>query len=265
MATIEEILGKCSVEELRYAAEGNSVSRRGTKAELVSRLASGVPLKKALEGMSKDQIQEILAKYEKPRSGNKDELTRRVVALVRPARKQPAQQTGTKEEARPETKKVDHEKGAEFEKRVAAWARRRLKGRHVPTTKWFRGATVQIPHQVDVHIQIPKKWALGDTSDVWIECKAMEGSVKRQHIYKLLDSAKDAYRAHERGMENLYCNGLMFVSMSRFDTDALNVANEYDVLCVQYEEGKYQDKNSPKNWLGNPKWLQQARNEAHNE
>jgi len=264
MVTVEEILGKCLVEELRIAAQENGVSDKGTKAQLVSRLSS-VPLKKTLACVSNKRVQAILAKYQRPTSGNWDELIRRVLSLVKPAKMQPAQQTGTKEEARSETKKVDYEKGAKFENRVAAWARRRLKGRHVATTKLFRGAAVQRPHQVDVHIQIPKKWALGNTSDVWIECKDMKASIKRQDINKLVGNAKDAYRASERGMECFYFNGLMFVSTSRFDSDALNIANEYDVLCVQYEEGKYQYKNNPKNWLGNPKWLQQARNEARNE
>lgn len=262
MATIEEILGKCSVVELRDAADGNGVSRKGAKAELVSRLASSVPLKKALEYMSKDQIQEVLAKYERPRSGNKDELIGRVLALVRAPRKETQKQEAVRKVRQPvderlpvQVKETTHSKGAKFEDQVARWARKRF-GTEFAERCFARGNIGHYPHQVDVHVRIPRSF--GRTHDIWIECKDMQSSVKRTDVSKLVGDAKQVYKAHAKGIEKFYFNGLMFVSTSSFDSDALQYANDDDVLCVQFDGRGYKEMNKPENWLGKPKWLREV-------
>lgn len=265
MATIEEILGECSVVELRDAADGNGVSRKGAKAELVSRLASSVPLKKALECMSKDQVQEVLAKYEKSRSGNKDELVRRVVALVKPVRQKTQKQEAVRQTRQPmgkglpvEERETAYSKGRDFEDQVAKWAKRRFRTAYA-IPGHVRGGTSVRGHQVDVHVRIERKRLFGkDIDDIWIECKNMKASVKRTHIEKLVNAAQDVCRAAEKGGQDYYFNGLIVVSKSRFDIDALNYADMYGVLCVQVDAKGYAQVNKPEDWLRQPKWLKQV-------
>ena len=259
MATIEEILGKCSVEELRYAAEENKILGKGAKAELVSRLSSTVPPKKVLECVSNKELQAILGRYQLPTSGTKSELVKRVLSIAKPFKAKVVQQAKPPltKALRAEAKETTHEKGQRFEDQVAAWARRKFKTDFAQSAL-ARGAAVQRPHQVDIHVQ-KKAGLFGGADDIWIECKHMKSTVKRTHISKLVNDAKDVYEAFEKGGEKLYYNGLMFVSTSEFDIDALNYANEYDVLCVHFDGKAYKEQNSPKNWLGRPKWLEQVK------
>ena len=257
MATIEEIIGKCSVEELRFAAYDNMVSDKGTKAELVSRLSSSVSPKKVLESITNKQLQAILSKYQKPTSGNKDELVKRILPLIKTAKRGSVQRAkaSVRTEIQAEGKKADYEKGRKFEDQVAAWARKRFKADFAKPA-WVRGAVGVRPHQVDVHVR--KKRGLHDYNDIWIECKNVKETIKRTHIYKLVNDAQMVYKACDKGVEAFYFNGLMFVSTSKFDIDALNYANEYGVLCVYFDGKTYKQQNEPRNWLAKPRWLQQV-------
>lgn len=259
MASIEEILGKCSVEELRYAAEENKLPSKGTKAQLVSRLSSTVSPKKVLECVSNKELQAILGSYQFPTSGTKTELVKRVLSIAKASKAKVVQQAKPppRKALQAEAKETTYEKGQRFEDQVAAWARRKFKT-DFAKSELARGAAVQRPHQVDVHVQ-KKVRLFGSADDIWIECKAIKGSVKRTHISKLVDDAQDVYKAFQKGGEKFYYNGLMFVSTSKFDIDALNYANEYDVLCVHFDGKAYKEQNSPKNWLGRPKWLEQVK------
>lgn len=253
MATIEEIIGKCYVEELRFAARDNRVSDKGTRAELVSRLSSSVPPKRILESLTNDQLQLILSKYQKPTSGNKRELVKRILPLIKTAKRVSVQRAkaSVKTQTQAKGKKADYEKGRRFEDQVAAWAKRTFKT-DFAKPDWVRGAVGVRPHQVDVHVQ--KKRGL-NYDDIWIECKDMKETIKRTHIYKLVNDAQMVYKAFRKDVENFYFNGLMVVSTSKFDIDALNYANEYGVLCVYFDGKTYKRQNEPRNWLRNPKWL----------
>ena len=129
MATIEEIIGKCYVEELKFAARDNGVSDKGTRAELVSRLSSRVPFRKALESLTNDQLQLILSKYHKPTSGNKHELVKRILPLIKTAKRVSVQRAkaSVKTQTQAKGKKADYEKGRGFEDQVAAWAKKRFR------------------------------------------------------------------------------------------------------------------------------------------
>jgi hypothetical protein len=256
MATIEEIIGKCSVEELKFAAYDNGVSDKGTKAELVSRLTSSVQPRKILESITNEQLQAILAKYQKPISGNKHELVKRILPLIKTVKRGSVQRAkaSVRKEAKAEGKKADYEKGRRFEDQVAAWAKRTFKT-DFAKPDWVRGAVGVRPHQVDVHVR--KKRGL-NYDDIWIECKDMKETIKRTHIYKLVNDAQMVYKAFRKNVENFYFNGLMVVSKSKFDIDALNYANEYGVLCVYFDGKTYKQQNEPRNWRGESRWLRQV-------
>jgi hypothetical protein len=258
MATIEEIIGKCSVEELRFAAYDNGVSDKGTKAGLVSRLSSRVPPRKVLNSITNEQLQAILSKYRKPTSGNKHELVKRILPLIKTAKRGSVHRAkaSVKTQTQAKGKKADYEKGRRFEEQVAAWARRQYKP-DFAKPDWVRGAVGVRPHQVDVHVRKMKRGRL-DCDDIWIECKNLKETIKRTHIYKLVNDAQMVYKAFRKGVERFYFNGLMVVSTSRFDIDALNYADEYGVLCVCFDGKTYKKQNEPRNWLSKPRWLQQV-------
>jgi hypothetical protein len=255
MATIEEILGKCSVEELRFAAHDNGVADKGRKAELVSRLSSGVPPSRVLNSITNEQLQTILAKYQKPTSGNKHELVKRILPLIKTAKRGSVHRAkaSVKTQIQAKGKKADYEKGRGFEDQVAAWARRRFNA-DFAKPDWVRGAVGVRPHQVDVHVRKTKRGG-HDCNDIWIECKNVKGTIKRTHIYKLVNDAQMVYKAWKKRVEDYYFDGLMVVSTSKFDIDARNYANEYGVLCVYFDGKTYKQQNEPGNWLRNPKWL----------
>lgn len=256
MATTEEIIGKCYVEELKFAARDNGVSDKGTRAELVSRLSSSVPPKRVLESLTNDQLQLILSKYQKPTSGNKRELVKRILPLIKTAKRVSVQRAkaSVKTQTQAKGKKADYEKGRGFEEQVAAWARKRF-NTDFARPDLVRGAVGVRPHQVDVHVRKPKRG--GDECDIWIECKNLKGTVKRTHISKLVNDAQMVYRAWKKRIERYYFDGLMFVSASKFDIDALNYADEYGVSCVCFDGKTYKQQNEPGNWLGKPRWLRQ--------
>lgn len=263
MATIEEILNKCSVDELKFAAMENKLSANGKKDELVSRLALSVPAKKALNGISHKQLQLILGKYGLPKSGTKGEMISRLLSSKSLPKQKYIRAVERPERlaSKAEGKVTAHKKGHDFEKQVAAWARRKFKG-STEVDKNAKGLVGVRPHNVDVKLQIIKKGLFSsDTDDIWIECKCKEekNSVKRTEILKLIHDAQDVYKyAKSSNVNVIFYNGLMFVSNVRFDEDALNYANEFDVLCVQYESGKFVFKNNPEDWLGRPHWLEQV-------
>jgi len=257
MATIEEILGKCYVEELKSAARHNGVSDKGTRAELVSRLSSRVPPRKVLESLTNYQLQLILSKCQRPTSGNKRELVKRILPLIKTAKSVSVQRAkaSVKTQTQAKGKKADYEKGRGFEDQVAAWARKRF-NTDFAKPDLVRGAVGVRPHQVDVHVRKTKRG--GDHHDIWIECKNLKGTIKRTHISKLVDDARMVYRARKKGIERYYFDGLMFISASEFDIDARNYANEHGVLCLYFDGKTYKQQNEPGNWLGKPRWLRQV-------
>jgi len=257
MATIEEIIGKCYVEELRFAASDNGLSDKGTRAELVSRLSSSVPPKKVFESLTNEQLQLILSKYQKPTSGNKRELMNRILPLIKSAKRVSVQRAkaSVRTQTQAKGKKADYEKGRGFEDQVAAWAKKRFRA-DFAKPDLVRGAVGLRPHQVDVHVRKTKRGG-HYCNDIWIEYKNIKGTIKRTNIYKLVNDAQMVYKAWKKRVEDFYFDGLMVVSASKFDIDALNYANEYGVLCIYFDGRTYKQQNEPGNWLGKPRWLRQ--------
>ena len=257
MASIEEILNKCPVEELKFAAEENKLSASGKKDELVSRLASSVSAKKALNGISHKRLQLILGKYGLPKGGTKGEMINRLLSPKRlPKQKSASVSKGPEHVS-------SNKKGHDFEKQVAAWAKKKYKC-DIWIDQNAKGLIATRPHNVDVQLRIRKEgWIFSGYDDIWIECKFKSGnsSVKRDEVIKLINAAQDVSRyADKVASPDLYCNGLMFASNVRFDEDAINYANKFDVLCVQYESGQFVFKNNPEDWPKEPYWLEQVRN-----
>ncbi|PKP58127.1 MAG: hypothetical protein CVT88_07860 [Candidatus Altiarchaeales archaeon HGW-Altiarchaeales-1] len=154
-----------------------------------------------------------------------------------------------KEKIKAENKKILEEKlqsketkGHTFEKEVVApWAKKYFKG-YVETNIFKNGLSVKRPYEVDVHVTSRKKGIRGillkDTNDIWIECKNRESSIKRTDIMKLVSAAEDVEAAFEEGREDFYLEKLVFVSVSKYDSDALSYAEEKNVACFQYKNEK---------------------------
>ena len=115
---------------------------------------------------------------------------------------------------------------------------------------------VKRPYEVDVWVQIPGGF-LRSRKDLWIECKDRRESIKRRDIADLINKAKDVYQAVEAGREEFYCDELLFVSTSSFDSDALALADYQGVACLFYDGKRFLLENKWK-W-GEHKWLRDVK------
>ena len=116
-----------------------------------------------------------------------------------------------------------YEKGVKFESRVARWLKSQF-GYEVKKRELMRGTVAKRPYEVDIH-------ASYDDVDVWVECKAYK--IKRAHVTKLVESARDVRDAVEDEIEKWYPDMLILVSNKGFDVDAIGMANKYSIYCVK--------------------------------
>ncbi len=260
MAEFEEILHKCSVEELRFAAESNKLPRTGSKGDLVSRLVSRLTPKKILQSLSNKQLQVILDRYKLPKSGRKDELIGRILSSLKPPKRGivRAPDVSVRAVQRVEEKETAYKKGHNFEKQVAAWANKKLKPTSVTTNFLANGLSVKRPYEIDVHVCFKGKGLFAQQCDVWIECKDRKSRIKRVDISKLVSSAEDVFLTAKAGREKLYFDRLVFASKSEFDSDAVGYADQTGVLCLHFDGKKFIEINTP-DFDRDPSWLERAR------
>lgn len=124
--------------------------------------------------------------------------------------------------------KKAYESGLNLEKRVARWLKSQFDWTSVKTRELMRGKISKRPYEVDIHAQ-KKGW--GGQNDLWVESKAYR--IKRTHVTKLVESARDVKDAVEDEIEEWYPDMLMLVSNKGFDVDAIGMANKYDIYCVK--------------------------------
>ena len=143
-----------------------------------------------------------------------------------------------------------YQKGRDFEEKVAEWLKKSY-GFDCQTRDWVRASSTQRGYDVDVHAwkttgytlpmkQIPRLMVKGEAElqeervDVWVECKAYK--VKHRHIRDLISKVKDLKESCAKGVSEWCPDILMVVSNYGFDIDALGLANEYRVYCVEFGE-----------------------------
>ncbi|NOX71595.1 MAG: hypothetical protein GXO64_02760 [Candidatus Micrarchaeota archaeon] len=138
-------------------------------------------------------------------------------------------------------------KGHIFEKKIVApWAKRYFKADSVKTNDLAIGFPVKRPHEIDVHITIKKSF--GKKLHILVECKNRKSSIKRRDISNLIKTSESVLEAFENKKEDFYFEREMFVSTSKYDSDALLLAEEYDIACFQFINGKMKLINSV-SWL----------------
>jgi len=160
--------------------------------------------------------------------------------------------------ARRNHRTTNQAQGRRFEEQVARWVKIAFNESHpeVELNKYATGLTVNRPYQIDVCVHVKGRGLFGRDLYMWVECKWSEkASVKRIDIMKLVASAQDVYRAANAGRNPIYYDGLMVVSNQTFDDDALNYANQEEVLCVMFDGKRYKPQTDSENWIGNPRWL----------
>jgi len=129
-----------------------------------------------------------------------------------------------------------YEKGTKLESRVASWLQSQF-GYKCIKRELARGLITKRPYEVDIHAS--KKVFLGfGGRDVWAESKAYK--IKRTHVTKLVESARDVRDAHEEEIEDWHPNMLMLVSNKGFDVDAIGMADKYRIYCVKAGERSFQ-------------------------
>jgi hypothetical protein len=69
-------------------------------------------------------------------------------------------------------------------------------------------------------------WA-NSNHHVWVECKDLKSTIKRDHILKVVDACKDVKRFDGKWKPN----EIWFASSSEYDVDALNYARHEGVRC----------------------------------
>lgn len=122
-----------------------------------------------------------------------------------------------------------YEKGVDLEKRVASWLKRQF-GYKCKKRDLARGKISKRPYEVDIHGVKEELFGL-ITTHLWVESKAYK--IKRMHVTKLVESARDVKDAHENDIEKWHPSMLMLVSNKGFDIDALGMANKYRIYCVK--------------------------------
>ena len=139
------------------------------------------------------------------------------------------------------------QKGHGFEKKVATWAKRFFKASEVKTNVNFKGKTAVRPYEIDVWLK-RKGGILYKDTILFIECKDRAATIKRVDITKFLASTKDVKEAISADLifgtsDEGYWNGLVFVSTSIFDVDALSFAKKNKIGCYYYDGKKYIEEN----------------------
>lgn len=136
-----------------------------------------------------------------------------------------------------------HEKGVQFEKRVARWLKQKF-GYNCERRVLVRGQIAKRPYEVDIHAwreervisQFGKPFI--DRTDVWVECKTYK--VRRSHVSQLLEYARDVeYAADILKIAEWSPDILMLVSNVGFDIDSIRFANEFSIYCVKIGKRRY--------------------------
>jgi len=161
-------------------------------------------------------------------------LKKFIISQRKKSRKKSAKKKVERETALKEDKT---RKGSLFEKKVASWLKKKYKGKS-NLNVLMNGKVAVRAYEIDIHFE--KKFRLGQ-QDVCVECKNRGSSIKRTDIHKLITTVEDINKARSGG--SWYFDKMLFVSMSKFDTDALAVAKEKRVGCVLYEDGKFKILN----------------------
>ena len=141
-------------------------------------------------------------------------------------------------------KSRDRLKGREFEKIVAKWAKSYFNADMVKLNHLRRGYRTKRPYEIDVWVH-KERGILSDEFNIWIECKNVKGSIKRDTVMKLVSKMKDVNDAVEEGLskEGRTFDYGVIVTTSRFDIDALEWATDYDIACFRYENGRFIKEN----------------------
>ena len=142
-------------------------------------------------------------------------------------------------------------KGRDFETRAASWIKRgglnRLFGGQVRTLAvepnlLVNGNSSNRPYEVDVSWSLEARGSLlprWTARRLWIECKHLSRSIRRNDISVLEVNATDVVSANMAGKESTVFDGWVFVSSSRFDEDALARASTHNILCVQATDSSF--------------------------
>jgi hypothetical protein len=123
-----------------------------------------------------------------------------------------------------------YETGVNLENRVAKWLTSQF-GYNCVKRDLARGKISKRPYEVDIHGIKEELFGVFKTH-LWVECKAY--TVKRAHITKLVESArdvKDLYEEHD-DIQKWSPSMLMLASNHGFDVDAFGLANKYKIYCV---------------------------------
>jgi len=120
-----------------------------------------------------------------------------------------------------------YETGKKLEDRLAGWLRKQ--GYTCHKRVLARGKVAARPYEVDVYATK----GLIFKHHIWVECKAY--TVKRSHVTKLVESARDVKDLNEEhsDVQTWAPNMLMLVSDKGFDTDAIGLADKYMIYCVK--------------------------------
>lgn len=86
------------------------------------------------------------------------------------------------------------------------------------------------PYEVDIH-GIKQEWLGLIKTHLWVESKAYK--IKRTHVTKLVESARDVNDAYNDDIEKWSPKMLMLVSNKGFDVDAIGMADKYHIYCVK--------------------------------
>ncbi|MFO8010520.1 MAG: hypothetical protein R6U89_06885 [Dehalococcoidia bacterium] len=146
--------------------------------------------------------------------------------------------------------------GEAFKQNAANWAKRHLGAKNVDIYTLANGLVVSSPYEVDVWAQFEGEGAQADL-DVWIECRDTSDPVKKTDIMKLVQKVTDVFHASHAGKQDFWFDRLILISNSSFNHDALELAQQMGVACVNYDGTNYTFATKG-NWKLKPNWLKDA-------
>lgn len=221
MPSKEKLLSLLNARQLRQLAKDSNV-------KLIIKEESGFIRKtvKTRKARTLEEIRDILLSSRK--------ITKHNLRLAIARKKPEPIIKNPKIEKTSSKKGRDRMKGHEFEDRAARWAKRYFNAEEVETRVLRRGYTQKRTYEIDIRVDD------GD-DNIWIECKNLKQTVKRDFIDKYVRRFNDVNKAYGKGLsqEDYDFGYLAIVSTTKFDIGAIGKANEDDVACFYYDGKKF--------------------------
>ena len=146
--------------------------------------------------------------------------------------------------------------GSSLENRVVEWAERHLGAKSTSIGYLANGLTAKRRYNVDVWAHL-KGDPFRPDLDLWIDCREENRPVTNKDVSEFVKKATDVFLAAHTDKQDFWFDRLMFISISPFSREVLELAEDYGVICVLYDRTSFLIQTDPY-WKLKPRWLREA-------